>query len=485
MSRFWPKSLHRGVWTLGVAALAAAVAFPTTARAQWPMAQQPQSTPQNASQAATQPRLTPEQLDNLVAPIALYPDPLLSQVLVASTYPLEVVEAQQWLKQNSSLGGQQLMAAAQQQNWDASVQALVAFPDVLDTLTQDVQWTTALGNAFLAQQQDVMAAVQRMRAQAQANGRLASNAEQTVNTANQDGQSAIEIQPANPDVVYVPQYDPMYIWGPPAWGYYPALYYPAYGYGFWPGINIGLCFGGWGWGGWGWGGWGWSPGWFGGNVFVNYGFFNHFGFRSGFGGHFGGGQFGRGVWAHNPEHRLGVAYPNRQLTSRYGAASTAARANSLSGFRSAGSGMRNSFGQSSGGANRSGFAGGAGRSAMPGAQGFRGGTQGMGRSYQSPAYGRSPGMSGNSYRSFSGSSPAFRGGSAPAFRGSAPSYGGGGFRGYSGGGARSFSGGGGGGGFRGFSGGGGHSFGGGGGGGHFGGGGGGHFGGGGHGGGHR
>src|ERR1017187_10010703 len=109
---------------------------------------------------ATAQVLSPEQLDTLVAPIALYPDALLSQVLVPSTYPLEVVEAQQWLQRNGSLKGQQLTEAARQQNWDASVQALVTFPDVLAKMNQDVQWTTALGNAFLAQQSDVMAAVQ-------------------------------------------------------------------------------------------------------------------------------------------------------------------------------------------------------------------------------------------------------------------------------------------------------------------------------------
>ena len=132
--------------------------------------------------------LSPEQLDTLVAPIALYPDALLSQVLVASTYPLEVVEAQQWLQKNGNLKGQQLTDAARQQNWDASVQAMVAFPDVLTMLNQDVQWTTALGNAFLAQQSDVMAAVQRMRSRAQANGRLSTTPQQTVTTETQGGQ---------------------------------------------------------------------------------------------------------------------------------------------------------------------------------------------------------------------------------------------------------------------------------------------------------
>ena len=109
------------------------------------------------------PLLSPDQLDNLVAPVALYPDPLLGQVLAASTYPLEITEAQQWLQRNRNLQGTQLVDAAKQQNWDPSVQALVAFPDALNLLSNDIRWTTDLGNAFLAQQADVMSAVQAMR----------------------------------------------------------------------------------------------------------------------------------------------------------------------------------------------------------------------------------------------------------------------------------------------------------------------------------
>ena len=187
-----------------------------------------------------------QQLDNLVAPIALYPDPLLGQVLAASTYPLEIVEAQQWVKGNSGLTGTSLMDAARQQNWDPSVQALVAFPDVLARMNQDVRWTTDLGNAFLAQQADVMYAVQRMRSSAKANGKLVSSPQQVVTTETDSGQSAIQIEPANPQVIYVPQYDPAYIWGPPVWGYYPPLAYSGFGFGFYPGINIGFLFGGWG-----------------------------------------------------------------------------------------------------------------------------------------------------------------------------------------------------------------------------------------------
>src|ERR1700722_8155021 len=261
-------------------------------------------------QAAPRSALTAQQLDNLVAPLALYPDPLLSQVLVAATYPLEVVQANQWLQQNRSLTGTALVDAAKQQNWDPSVQALVAFPDVLGRMNQDVRWTTDLGNAFLAQQADVMYAVQRMRASAQGRGRLSSSPQETVTTQTDNGQSAIQIQPANPQVIYVPQYDPMYVWGPPVYGYYPSLYYPSFGFGYWPGINVGLFFGGWG----GWGGWGWGPNWFGGGLFINAGFFRSYGFRGGFGG-----GFGSGVWAHNPAHRLGVAYSNARVAQRFGA----------------------------------------------------------------------------------------------------------------------------------------------------------------------
>jgi len=157
-----------------------------------------------ADQGPAPPPLNLQQLDDLVAPIALYPDNLLSQILAASTYPIEVVEAQQWLQQNRNLKGQQLLDAAKQQNWDPSVQALVVFPDVLTRLNQDIRWTTDLGNAFLAQQADVMHAVQDMRAKAQANGKLQTTPQETVTTQTQNGQSAIVIQPPDPEVVYVP-----------------------------------------------------------------------------------------------------------------------------------------------------------------------------------------------------------------------------------------------------------------------------------------
>jgi hypothetical protein len=160
-----------------------------------------------SSQGQGQELLSADQLDSLVAPLALYPDPILSQVLVASTYPLEIVQASQWLNQNSSLSGKALADAAAQQPWDASVQALVMLPDLLHRLSKDIRWTSDVGDAFLAQEQDVMAAIQRMRQKAQQKGALQSNQQQTVNTTTANGQNYIVIEPAQPEVVYVPQYD--------------------------------------------------------------------------------------------------------------------------------------------------------------------------------------------------------------------------------------------------------------------------------------
>ena len=281
--------------------------------------------------------LAPDQLADLVAPLALYPDGLLSQVLVASTYPLEVVQAQQWVRRNGRLKGQELTEAARQQRWDASVQALVAFPDVLARLNEDVEWTTDLGNAFLAQEADVLAAVQRMRSRARASGKLSSTREQTVTTVEQEGAEAIEITPADEQVVYVPEYDPADIWGEPLASAYPPLDYVP-GYAFGPAVDVGFWFGpwaGWGWG-WAWG-WGWGPSWHGGSVYCNGAFFRHHGYRGyrghegndGHGGH--GGPPGHGpsghlAWSHDPGHRMGVPYPNGRLAGRYQAVSMASRA---------------------------------------------------------------------------------------------------------------------------------------------------------------
>lgn len=261
--------------------------------------------------------LSPDQLDDLVAPIALYPDPLISQILVAATYPLEVVQAYQWIGRNPNLTGPDLTQAAEQQNWDPSVQALVVFPDVMKRLNEDITWTTNLGNAFLGQQADVMDAIQRMRQKAQQAGKLNSTEQERVVQTTDAGQPAIEIMPANPDVIYVPVYDPAWIWGPSVWYPYPRWYWPpqpVFGagiyFGFGSGIRIGAFFGG-GWGGWG--GWGWRPGWGSRTVIVNNTFItrNNFNTRGIATGH------GTSVWAHDSVHRQGVPYANRDLAQRY------------------------------------------------------------------------------------------------------------------------------------------------------------------------
>jgi len=316
------------------------------------------SQPAGPSQDQSQKALTPDQLDSLVAPIALFPDPILSQVLVASTYPLEIVEAGRWLSQHSNLSGKALTDAAAKQSWDASVQALVALPDVLKRMDQDVSWTSDLGNAFLAQQQGVMEAVQRLRKRASDAGALQSTKEQTVGTVTENNQSYIEIQPASTQVVYVPQYNPVAVWGPaPEYYPYPSLYYPPVSTGavvaasaisFGVGMAVGALWAGGG----GWNSWGWGCGWGRSNVVINNNFINN--------NHFNRVNVGNGNnWVHNPAHRGGVPYNNRNVANRYQGAGkmlpsrptvgqTQQRLNNLGQGGTAGRGQGN-FGQRGGG----------------------------------------------------------------------------------------------------------------------------------------
>ncbi len=170
---------------------------------------QQQSAPPASAQSVNIPA---DQLDSLVAPIALYPDPLLAQVLAASTYPLEIVLLQQRLK-NNTLKDKALADAVAKQPWDPSVQALAALPDLVKLLGGNIQWTADLGNAFLSQQGDVMDAVQRMRKKAQDKGNLKTSEQQTVETKVVENKSVVVIEQANPQVVYVPSYDPVVVYG--------------------------------------------------------------------------------------------------------------------------------------------------------------------------------------------------------------------------------------------------------------------------------
>ncbi len=197
--------------------------------------QAPPATPPAEQSAA---KLPPEQLDSLVAPIAIYPDSLLSQTLVASTYPLEVIQLQQWLAQNKNLKDKALADAAMKQDWDPSIQSLAGLPDVVKLLAENIKWTTDLGNAFLAQQKDVMDAVQRMRKKAKDAGNLKSSEQLKVETKTVESTQVIVVQQANPEVIYVPSYNPTVVYGAPVYAY-PPIAYPPPGY-YAAGLAIGF-----------------------------------------------------------------------------------------------------------------------------------------------------------------------------------------------------------------------------------------------------
>jgi hypothetical protein len=256
-----------------------------------------------------------EELDQLVAPIALYPDSLLAQIFMASTYPLEVVQAGRWVKANQNLKGDALTTALEQQNWDPSVKSLVNFPQVLDMMNEKLEWTQKLGDAFLAQQKDVMDTVQKLRAKAEAQGNLKSNKEQKV-VVEQETKTII-IEPANPQVVYVPTYNPTVVYGP--WWYpaYPPYYYYPPGYvagaalfSFGMGVAMGAAWG------YAWGGCNWGRGDVDVNINRNTNINNNID-RSKYQNKVTTGQGGRGEWKHNPEHRKGVSYRDQGTAQKF------------------------------------------------------------------------------------------------------------------------------------------------------------------------
>jgi hypothetical protein len=255
----------------------------------------------------------PDQLDSLVAPIALYPDPMLSQTLVASTYPLEIIQLQQWLGKNKNLKDKALADAVAKQPWDPSIQAMAALPDVVKQMAENIQWTTDLGNAFLAQQSDVMDAVQRMRKKAKDAGNLKSTEQQKVETKVVESKQVIVVQQASPEVVYVPSYNPTVVYGAPAYPY-PPIAYPPPGYyaaGMAISFGVGLAMGA-AWGG----GWGYNNNWGGGNNNININTNNNFvrnSNRQNVSNRSGG-----NTWQHNPQHRGGAPYSNRSTANKYG-----------------------------------------------------------------------------------------------------------------------------------------------------------------------
>jgi hypothetical protein len=316
----------------------AAVAQQTPSTQQMPTAPPAAVAGQPQPERSDQPLLKQQQLDQLVAPIALYPDPLLSNVLIASTYPLEVVQADRWLKQNQNLKGDQLKAAASQQPWDDSIKALIATPSVLDTMSSQLDWTQKLGDAVLAQQTDVMDSVQRLRARAQSSNKLTTTPQQKVTVKQDGGRQVIAIEPATPDSIYVPYYDPAVVYG--AWPYsdYPPYYwgYPSYipGAVIATGLAFGAAYG-----------------------IARWNYWNNGGFGWGRGDIYAGGGARAEAWRHNAAHRGGVGYSNANVRQQFGGgnarAGDAARQNIRSGNANrAGAGNRAGNRQTTGAGNR-------------------------------------------------------------------------------------------------------------------------------------
>ena len=266
------------------------------------------------------PKIPNDQLDSLVAPIALYADPLLAQVLAASTYPLEIIQLQQWLTKNKDLKDKALADAVQKQPWDPSIQSMAALPDVVKRLAGDIGWTTDLGNAVLAQQSDVMDAVQRMRAKAQEKGNLKSTEQMKVETKTVESKNVIVIEQSKSEVVYVPSYDPVVVYGAPPYPY-PPIAYPPPGYyaagmavSFGVGMMVGAAMGG---------GWCCNSGW-GGNNNININNNNNFVNNSNRqnvsnSGNRTGNRTGSGNgWQHNSQHRGGTPYANKATANKFG-----------------------------------------------------------------------------------------------------------------------------------------------------------------------
>src|SRR5262252_2264913 len=303
--------------------------------------------PQPAS--SDQQLLKPEELDALLAPIALYPDALLAQILMASTYPLEVIEAERWVTANRNLKDDALKTAVGKQSWDDSVKSLVATPSVLDMMSDKLDWTQKLGDAVLAQQPDVMDAIQRLRQKAQANDKLTSNQQQTVSTEQQDGKQVIVITPTQPNTVYVPYYNPAVVYGTWPSPTYPPYYWPPPAYIGAGILATGLAFGaGYALGRWAGGGyWGGGMNWGGNNINVNRNVnINNI--------NRGGGN----NWAHNPAHRQGVRYNNDNVAQKFGGNRNAVAGGAQNRMDFRGRGGNQVLQPGGGGANRPNIGGG-------------------------------------------------------------------------------------------------------------------------------
>ena len=392
-----------------------------------------------AQQSDTAAVFKPEELEQVLAPIALHPDSLVTQILMAATYPLEVVQAERWIKQNASLKGEALTAALEKQEWDPSVKSLVNFPQVVTMMSEQLEWTQKVGDAFLADQKQVLDTIQGLRAKAQASGNLQTTKEQTIIVE----EKIIKIEPANPQVVYVPTYNPTVVYGAwpypayPPYAYYPPGYVASSAMMFGAGLAVGAAWG------YAWG----NSNWNGGEVDIDVDRntnintnINRDQAKQKLQERGQSNQRGQGTWQHNPEHRKGVSYRDQGTAQKFNRASSNDAIQSREQFRGradqgrqdlarTGAGDRGSL---SGAGDRGGLGASGGASQL--ASGNRAATSNRGG-------GGSSGSRGGAFQGVSG------GGSAAASassRGSASrGSGGGGARGGGGGGGRGGGGGGG------------------------------------------
>jgi hypothetical protein len=420
--------------------------------------QPPDTAPAPATAAANPAAKTFSQqdLDQLLAPIALYPDALLAQVLMASTYPLEVVEAARWSKANPKVTGKALEDAMAKQAWDPAVKSMTSVPQVLKQMDEKLEWTQKLGDAFLAQQADVMDTIQTLRGKASAQGNLKTTEQQVVRTETQGSQTIYVVESPTPETFYVPTYNPSTIYGPwwypaPPYYMYPPTYAYAPGVAFATGVFVGAAI---------WGACRWGGGWGNGSVNVNVNRYNSFNRTS----------ISNSNFNHNSAHRRGVAYKDQGVANQYNRGGDRQAAASREQFRGRTEGAGDRGGDRGGGrgGDRGGDRGGAGgrgdggfgggdrggaggdRGGAGGDRGGAGGGSSFGGGDRGGAGGRGDGGfggvgNGASTREASARGNASRGGGGHDFSGG----GGGRSAGASGGGSRSFSGGGGGGGSRG------------------------------------
>lgn len=285
------------------------------------------SAPSAAASAADKPDFKQEELDQMLAPLALYPDSLLTQILMASTYPLEIVEADRWVKANPSLKGDAAAKALEEQDWDPSVKSLVNFPDVLTMLSEKLDWTQKIGDAFIGQQAQVMSTVQALRAKAKDAGKLESTSQQTVKVEQQGSTQIIQIEPADPQVIYVPSYNPTVVYGAwpypsyPPYPYYPPGYVASNVLSFGVGVACGVAWG------YAWGHCDWNHS----NIDININqnnqfnqFINHNKYQN---------IGGQTHWQHDPAHRQGVGYRNQAATQRFGGATQRQATQARDSFR--------------------------------------------------------------------------------------------------------------------------------------------------------